>query len=213
MRISSRYVQSQPAHFRWRVDHNLKIAVSFKVEFRRSDSLAIISTMHRRNVLLGSLGCLLPISNPAGAQQKSDPGGSLKNYPALRRYLASLKSIPKGTFQLGSTSGSSDQRLKNTLRLSAFRMGATPVTVAVWKEYCAATGTPLPDAPPWGLLDDHPVVNVSWIDIMGTDGNDGFCKKNGLIFPLQLMVFGLNSLIIACHLKILVYMKNKFKMG
>jgi formylglycine-generating enzyme required for sulfatase activity len=59
--------------------------------------------------------------------------------------------------------------------LSAFRMGATPVTVAVWKEYCAATGTTLPIAPAFGLLDDHPVVNVSWNDIMGSDGKGGFC--------------------------------------
>jgi formylglycine-generating enzyme required for sulfatase activity len=54
-------------------------------------------------------------------------------------------------------------------------MGATPVTVAVWKEYCAATGTVLPEAPDWGLLDDHPVVNVSWNDIMGAIGTGGFC--------------------------------------
>jgi formylglycine-generating enzyme required for sulfatase activity len=54
-------------------------------------------------------------------------------------------------------------------------MGATPVTVAIWKEYCAATGTTLPKTPDWGLLDDHPVVNVSWNDIMGSDGKGGFC--------------------------------------
>lgn len=131
--------------------------------------------MHRRNVLLGSLGCLLPASNPAGAQQKSNTGGRLDDYPALRRYLESLKSIPKGTFQMGSASGSSDQRPKHTVRLSAFRMGATPVTVAVWKEYCAATGTALPDAPPWGFLDDHPVVNITWDEIMGPAGRGGFC--------------------------------------
>ena len=131
--------------------------------------------MHRRNVLLASLGCLLPSSNPAGAQQNSNAGGRLKDYPALRRYLASLKTIPKGTFQMGSASGTSDERPLHTVRLSAFRMGATSVTVAVWKEYCAATKTPLPDAPPWGLLDDHPVVNVSWDEIMGLDGKGGFC--------------------------------------
>jgi formylglycine-generating enzyme required for sulfatase activity len=63
----------------------------------------------------------------------------------------------------------------HSVTLSTFRMGATPVTVAVWKEYCAATGTGLPEAPEWGLIDDHPVVNVSWNDIMGSDGKGGFC--------------------------------------
>ena len=55
-------------------------------------------------------------------------------------------------------------------------MAATPVTVKVWKEYCLATGFPLPTPPVWGLLDDHPVVNVSWVDIMGWDGKSGFCE-------------------------------------
>jgi formylglycine-generating enzyme required for sulfatase activity len=54
-------------------------------------------------------------------------------------------------------------------------MGATPLSVSIWKEYCDATGTLLPTVPKWGLLDDHPVVNVSWNDVMGADGNGGFC--------------------------------------
>jgi formylglycine-generating enzyme required for sulfatase activity len=99
----------------------------------------------------------------------------LTDYPALKAYVESLRSIPAGTFQMGSTSGEANQKPKHTVRLSAFRMGATPVTVAVWKEYCAATGIALPLAPSWGWLDDHPIVNVSWNDIMGVDGKGGFC--------------------------------------
>ena len=99
----------------------------------------------------------------------------LSNYPALNAYIESLRPIPAGTFQMGSSSGNSDEKPKHTVRLSAFRMGATPVTVTIWKEYCAATGITLPKAPDWGLLDDHPVVNVSWNDIMGMDGDGGFC--------------------------------------
>lgn len=95
--------------------------------------------------------------------------------PALNAYIASMRCIPAGEFLMGSMSGDRDQRPVHGVVLGAFRMGATPVTVAVWKEYCVATKTPLPDAPKWGLLDDHPVVNVSWFDIMGADGNGGFC--------------------------------------
>jgi formylglycine-generating enzyme required for sulfatase activity len=76
---------------------------------------------------------------------------------------------------MGSTSGESDEKPKHTVKLSAFRMGATPVTFSVWQEYCAATGTTLPKDPDWGLLDDHPVVDVSWNDIMGASGTGGFC--------------------------------------
>jgi formylglycine-generating enzyme required for sulfatase activity len=99
----------------------------------------------------------------------------LSNYPALNAYIESLRPIPAGTFQMGCASGYIIEKPVHSVTLSAFRMGATPVTVAVWKEFCAATKTPLPDAPSWGLLDDHPIVNVSWNDIMGTDGNGGFC--------------------------------------
>ena len=106
---------------------------------------------------------------------KPKPANRLTDYPALRAYVESVRSIPAGTFQMGSTSGASDEKPKHTVKLSAFRMGGTPVTVSVWKEYCSATGIALPPAPDWGLIDDHPVVNVSWNDIMGVDGKSGFC--------------------------------------
>jgi formylglycine-generating enzyme required for sulfatase activity len=119
-----------------------------------------------------------PNPNP-DPSTRLDPNPKRKNrltdYPALKAYVESLRPIPGGTFQMGSAVGSSDERPKHTVRLSAFRMGATPVTVAIWKEYCAATGTRLPETPLWGLLNNHPVVNVSWNDIMGSDGEGAFC--------------------------------------
>ena len=60
----------------------------------------------------------------------------------------------------------------HSVTLSSFEMGATPVTVALWREYCVATSKQLPKSPRWGLLSDHPVVYVSWDDIMGPNG---FC--------------------------------------
>ena len=102
-------------------------------------------------------------------------------YPNLEAYIDSLRSIPGGQIQMGSTKYD-DEKPVHTVRLSGFRLGATPVTVAVWKEYCIASGTKLPEAPSWGLLDDHPIVNVSWNDIMGVDGIGGFCAwVNGIV--------------------------------
>jgi formylglycine-generating enzyme required for sulfatase activity len=110
-------------------------------------------------------------------EAKPKPANRLTDYPALRAHIESLRPIPAGTFQMGSASARAgdDEKPIHSVTLSAFRMGATPVTFAVWKEYCSATGTTLPKDPGWGLLDDHPVVNVSWNDIMGSDGNGGFC--------------------------------------
>jgi len=102
-------------------------------------------------------------------------GKQLSSYPALRAYVESLCPIPAGTFQMGSATGYVIETPVHAVTLSAFRMGAMPVTVAFWKEYCSAAGASLPIAPEWGFLDDHPIVNVSWSDIMGIDGNGGFC--------------------------------------
>jgi hypothetical protein len=56
-----------------------------------------------------------------------------------------------------------------------YRMGRTEVTVAMWKEYCEAIKQDMPLSPGWGWIDNHPMVNVGWYDIMGTDGNGGYC--------------------------------------
>lgn len=98
----------------------------------------------------------------------------LSKFPALQKYCESLRSIPSGTFQMGGTQFDSEKPV-HSVTLSAFRIGATPVTVAVWKEYCRAVNLKMPIAPERGWKDDHPIVNVSWEDIMGSDGNGGFC--------------------------------------
>ena len=108
-------------------------------------------------------------------EAKPKPANRLTDYPALKAYVESLRSIPAGTFQMGSSTGDSDEKPVHSVTVSAFRLGAAPVTFGVWKEYCAASGTELPEAPSWGMLDDHPVVHVSWNDIMGADGKGGFC--------------------------------------
>lgn len=62
--------------------------------------------------------------------------------------------------------------------IAPFRVGATPVTWGIWKEYrqsffVSGKRSTLPDDPGWGYPDDHPVVNVSWEDIMNPGG---FCE-------------------------------------
>jgi formylglycine-generating enzyme required for sulfatase activity len=111
----------------------------------------------------------------------------LKDYPALQAYIKALRKIPAGTFQMGSDAFASEKPA-HTVTLSAFRMAATPVTVAIWKEYCKATGTPLPKEPSWGFIDDHPINYVSWNDIMGVDGKGGFCAWASELAGFKLML-------------------------
>ena len=103
----------------------------------------------------------------------------LSKYPHLNRYVSNLKSIPGGTYRFGF---SKDQtRAAPRITISSFRMGATPVTWGMWKEYCKAEsvrseyGPHLPEDSGWGYPDNHPVVNVSWEDIMYRYPG-GFCK-------------------------------------
>ncbi len=95
----------------------------------------------------------------------------LSKYPWLSWYVSSLKSIPGGTYRWGFKKD--QERAAPRISMSAFRMGATPVTWGMWKEYCKAESVRMPPKPKWGYLDDHPVVNVSWEDIMNPGG---FCE-------------------------------------
>jgi formylglycine-generating enzyme required for sulfatase activity len=128
-------------------------------------------------------------SKPALAGTPRISKGRLSDYPALRAYVEAIRLIPSGTFQMGSYGGSyPDENPIHRVTLSKFRMGATPVTFAVWKEYCASSDFRLPKEPSWGMLDDHPVVNVSWNDIMGSDGKGGFCAWASDIADIRLML-------------------------
>lgn len=153
-----------------------------KVTLTRGSASTLRVTMERKTELVKPLLSPTPVKPSVTSNAKPvrpitstpKPSSRLTDYPALKAYVESLRSIPAGKFQMGSTKYS-DEKPVHSVTLSAFRMGATPVTVAVWKEYCYALGIALPQAPSWGLLDDHPVVNVTWNDIMGSDGKGGFC--------------------------------------
>ena len=93
----------------------------------------------------------------------------------LESYVTRLRSIPAGTFQMGGDSLSYLATPVHPVTLSAFRMGETPVTVGMWRDYCDATGKQMPDTPTWGWMDDHPIVGPNWIEIAGSDGNGGYC--------------------------------------
>lgn len=100
----------------------------------------------------------------------------LSNYPHLRWYIANLRSIPGGSYHYGASPA--NKRRGTKITISPFRMGATPVTWGMWKEYRQSFSVPgkeikLPKDPGWGYPDDHPVVNVSWEDIMDSGG---FCE-------------------------------------
>lgn len=92
----------------------------------------------------------------------------LSKYPWLKWYVSNLKSIPGGKYRFGASPA--DKKSGTPITMSPFRMGATPVTWGVWKEYCKAKSVRMPREPDWGYWDDHPVVDVSWEEIMNPGG-------------------------------------------
>jgi sulfatase modifying factor 1 len=99
----------------------------------------------------------------------------LSKYPHLNRYVSNLRSIPGGQFHWGASP--SKEELGIPITMSPFCMGATPVTWGMWKEYrqsvtVSGTDDDLDDFC-WGGPDNHPVVKVSWEDIMNPGG---FCE-------------------------------------
>jgi formylglycine-generating enzyme required for sulfatase activity len=57
------------------------------------------------------------------------------------------------------------ERPQRVVSLPGFWMYRYPVTVAQFRAFCLATDVAMPDAPAWGWLDEHPMVNVSWQDV------------------------------------------------
>jgi len=123
--------------------------------------------MNRNSFLAGLLtliftGTTFATESCGGQLLEPKPASrDLKHYPALQAYVKALLKIPAGTFQMGSDAFASEKPV-HTVTLSAFLMAATPVTVAVWKEYCDASGTQMPTA----------ALTVSWTSqISGTSAS------------------------------------------
>lgn len=109
---------------------------------------------------------LLSLSLTAAVPLAFIPGDDwVTRYPNLARYCKELRKVPGGRYQLGNDTHAENERPRHAVTLSPFRLGATPVSVALWKEYCNAVSLEMPAPPAWGWLDDHPVVNISYIDI------------------------------------------------
>ena len=74
--------------------------------------------------------------------------------------------IPAGTFQMGSTTGDSDEHPVHTVTLDAFYMDMHEVTNARYQQFVQSTGYPQPPLShnPRFNSPDAPVVRVNWRD-------------------------------------------------
>ena len=72
---------------------------------------------------------------------------------------AEMVYVPAGPFVIGLYHGLNESGI---VTMDAYWIFKNDVTVAQFRKFCRATGRKMPDPPPWGWKDNHPVVNVSW---------------------------------------------------
>lgn len=96
----------------------------------------------------------------------------ISRFPALYEYVQSMKKIPSGKYRKGFRHG--QREAAPWVEVESFKLGKTPVTWEIWKEYCEAESVRKPEEPFWAR-DNHPVVNISYSDLVGTNGGGGFC--------------------------------------
>ncbi len=89
--------------------------------------------------------------------------------------------IPAGTFIMGSQAlcAFDVEKPEHEVYLDDYFIDKYPVT---WKQYllfCKDKGYPEPKAPSWGMIPDHPAVNVSWQDARE------YCQWAGKMLPTE----------------------------
>ncbi len=84
-----------------------------------------------------------------------------RQYPEMIR-------IKGGIFDMGTAEIPAFPDLKpvQQIHVKDFYMAKTEVTVAQWKYFCQQTKKKMPDPPAWGWIDSHPIVNVSWQEVV-----------------------------------------------
>ena len=114
----------------------------------------------------------------------------------IAEYIKQLSDIPAGQFTMGRAYVTTDRKGRygdelppHLVSISAFQMGATPVTVGMWREYVSQSRKHrMPDAPEWGWMDDHPMVNVNWLDIVGKNGKNGYLAWASKVVGVRLQL-------------------------
>jgi formylglycine-generating enzyme required for sulfatase activity len=89
--------------------------------------------------------------------------------------------IPPTSFYVGDDDLApiNHNRTRKTFESKGFWMAKNCVTWGQYKKFCAETGHALPPPPAWGIIDDHPVVNVTRQDCLD------YCEWVGAVLPFD----------------------------
>lgn len=85
---------------------------------------------------------------------------------ATAQIYPKMVTVTGGTFSMGDGHGvgESDEHPVHHVTVQTFKIANTATTVLQYREFCKETGTEMPETPPWGWQDNHPMSNVNWDD-------------------------------------------------
>lgn len=72
--------------------------------------------------------------------------------------------VKGGEFLMGQADGEFDEKPVHRVKLKDFYIGKYEVTVAEYRLFVRETEGSMPAEPKWGWLNDHPIMNLSWIE-------------------------------------------------
>src|SRR5574344_652478 len=82
--------------------------------------------------------------------------------------IVSWVRVEGGSFMMGCNGSDNDcypdERPSHKVILSTFEISKYEVTVADYRLFCIITNRTMPQEPPWGWVDDNPIVNITWQD-------------------------------------------------
>ena len=69
--------------------------------------------------------------------------------------------VQGGKFLMGEKIKAKED-ITREVELNSFFIDKYPLMVKDFREFCEQNDWPMPESPPWGWHDDHPMVNISW---------------------------------------------------
>ena len=118
-------------------------------------------------------------TNPRdGAVMVWVPAGEFHMGSTPKEITAAEKSLPAAVKKMTPVRFKAEAP-QHKIMLDGYWIYQNDVTVAQYRKFCTATKRAMPNAPDWGWLDEHPMVNMTWDEALA------YAKWVGAALPTE----------------------------